>query len=722
LGTGHADAFRLAGEAARRGLGAAPPSPEKVMPTQANRILYVTPPSSADTLLLSSFSGTEAMSRLFSYQLQMVSESDAIQPADIVGKSITWSVTYKDNPPRYFNGYVSRFAGADVSARKLRAYRAQVVPWLWFLTRTSDCQIFQKQSATDIIQAVFSNFGFSDFTLNLKSTYAKRDYCVQYRETAFNFVSRLMEEEGISYFFTHDNGKHTLVLFDQTGAYTAVPSDPNAAAAPGGMLDTWDHQYEFRPGKWTRTDYNFETPSTSLLTSTPTVLSLPNISNYEMFDYPGDYLVKADGDASTKLRMQEDEVPYEIGSATSECPAFTPGGTFELAGHSASSEDGLSYVVTDIQHWASDADFETGEGVADYHNSFHCIPDSVTFRPGRQTPKPLIAGAQTAVVVGPSGEEIYTDKYGRVKVQFFWDRYGTNDENSSCWIRVSENWAGKNWGIVFNPRIGQEVLVEFLEGDPDRPIITGRVYNAVQMPPYALPANQTMSTIKTRSSKSGTTDNFNELRFEDKKGSEEIFFHAEKDYNREVENNDTLKVGSSNAADGSQTINIYNNRTETVQTGNESVTISKGNRTVTVSQGDDAHVVTQGKRTVTVQGDDTHEVKQGNRSVKIDMGNDSLELSQGNRSVKIDMGNDSLELSLGNQTTKLDLGASSTEAMQSITLKVGQNSITIDQTGITISGLQVSIQGQIQVQASAPMVTLSGDAMVQISGGITMIG
>ena len=691
-------------------------------PQQKNRILFVTPPSTASSLLVSSFSGTEALSRLFSYQLQMVSESDTIEAKDIVGKSITWSVQYKSNPPRYYNGYVNRFSGGDVSARKLRTYRAQVVPWLWFLTRSSDCQIFQKKSAPDIIQAVFSAFGFTDFTVDLKGTHPKRDYCVQYRETAFNFVSRLMEEEGIAYFFKHDNGKHTLVLFDQKSSYQDIPATAGAATTPGGMIDSWDHQYEYRPGKWTRTDYNFETPSTSLLTSTPTTLKLTDISKYEMFDYPGDYMVKADGDASTKLRMEEDEVPFEIATGTSECPGFTPGSKFKLTGHSAAAEEGKGYVVTDIQHSASDVDFETGEGTADYHNSFHCIPDSVTYRPGRLTPKPLIAGAQTAVVVGPAGEEIYTDKYGRVKVQFFWDRKGKKDENSSCWIRVSENWAGKNWGIVFNPRIGQEVIVEFLEGDPDRPIVTGRVYNAEQMPPYDLPANQTQSTIKTRSSKKGTADNFNELRFEDKKGSEEIFFHAEKDFNREVENNDTLKVGSDKADDGSQTIEIYKDRTETVKTGNEKVTIEKGNRTVTVKEGDDVHEVTKGKRTVTVQADDTHEVKQGNRSVLVDQGNDSHDVKMGNRDVKVEMGNDSLKISMGNQTTKLDLGASSTEAMQSIELKVGQSSIKIDQMGVTIKGMMISIQGQVQTEVKGVMVSVSGDAMTQIKGGITMIG
>jgi type VI secretion system secreted protein VgrG len=303
------------------------------------------------------------------------------------------------------------------------------------------------------------------------------------------------------------------------------------------------------------------------------------------------------------------------------------------------------------------------------------------------TPKPFVQGTQTAVVVGPSGQEIFTDKYGRVKVQFHWDRLGKNDADSSCWLRVGSIWAGKGWGAVHIPRIGQEVIVAFEEGDPDRPIIIGSVYNADMMPPYTLPDNMTQSGIKSRSTLKGTADNFNELRFEDKKGSEQVYFHAEKDFDRVVENNDTLKVGSSKAEDGSQTIEIWKNRTETVKQGNETVTIEQGNRTVSVNQ-----------------GNDEHNVKQGNRSVVINMGNDSLAIK------------------MGNQTTKLDMGASSTEAMQSITLKVGQNSITIDQTGVTIKGMMVSIEGQVQTTVKGLMTQVQGSAMTQIQGGITMIG
>jgi type VI secretion system secreted protein VgrG len=388
-------------------------------------------------------------------------------------------------------------------------------------------------------------------------------------------------------------------------------------------------------------------------------------------------------------------------------------------------------VITSIQHSTTESSYGSSAAGSSYSNVFTCIPASVPFRPPRTTPKPMVQGLQTAVVTGPGGEEIYVDKYGRVKVQFFWDRKGKKDDKSSCWIRVVEQWAGKNWGFVCNPRIGQEVIVDFLEGDPDRPLITGRVYNASQMPPYNLPDNLTQSGIKSRSSKGGSPTNFNEIRFEDKKGSEEVYVHAEKDFNRVVENNDTLKVGfdkkdkgdqtvqvfnnqglavgasgcddgsqtikiwnnqaltvgNDQAKDGSQTITIYKDRTETVKTGNESVTIEQGNRTVTVQQGNDTH-----------------------------------EISQGNRAVTIDMGNDTLTIKMGNQTTKLNLGASSTEAMQSIELKVGQNSIKIDQMGITLSGMMVKVQGQIQTQVQGTMVQVSGDAMTQISGGITMIG
>ena len=359
---------------------------------------------------------------------------------------------------------------------------------------------------------------------------------------------------------------------------------------------------------------------------------------------------------------------------------------------------------------------------------------ALPFRPLQTTPRPRVAGAQTAVVVGPSGQEIFTDKYSRIKVQFFWDRLGTNDANSSCWLRVATPWAGQQWGMIHVPRIGQEVLVDFLEGDPDRPIVVGSLYNDANMPPYTLPDNATQSGIRSRSSAGGDATTYNEIMFEDKKGSELIRVHAQKDATRVVLNNDSLTVGSSDSntcADGSQTISIYKDRTETVETGNETITIKQGNRSVTVSKGNDSHEVSQGNRSVTIdQGNDTFKVSAGKRDTTISQ-NDTLEIQQGDRVVKIDMGNDTLTISqgnqsttisIGNQTTTASAGSITTKAMQGITLQCGESSIKLTPSGITISGMTISVSGQMQTQVSGAMsCQVSSDVELKLQGTITMI-
>jgi type VI secretion system secreted protein VgrG len=644
---------------------------------QKPRGLVLKTPLGPDVLLLTEMSGEEHMSRLFSYDLRMLSAEDGLKAEDIVGKQVTFSVAYPDGSERFFNGYVNRFSSLGTGDR-LSVYRAQVVPWLWFLTRSANCRIFQEKSVPDIIKDVFDKLGFSGkYELQLQGQHPPWDYCVQYRETDFNFVSRLMEQEGIFYFFRHEDGKHTLVLADAASAYQDCRDDQVdfshnlSGPTPFDQITSWEHQYEFKSGKWSQTDYNFETPSTNLMTQVPSTVPLDGVSKYEVYDYPGEYEKKPDGDSDTKLRMEAEEAGYDVVHATSYCRSFTPGAKFKLKRHHASAEAGKSYVIVSVRHAAGvGGGYLTGGDPANdgYGNSFTCIPSTVTFRPERITPKPCIHGSQTAIVTGPSGEEIWPDKYSRVKVQFYWDREGKKDDKSSCWIRVAQPWTGKQWGSIHIPRVGQEVIVSYLEGDPDRPLITGMVYNAETMPPYALPDNKTQTGIKTRSSKQGGAANFNELRFEDKKDSEEIYFHAEKDFNRVVENNDTLKVGFDKKDQGDQTIDIYNNRT-----------------------------------------------------VTLDQGNDKLEVKQGDRTVLVDMGNDSLTIKMGNQTTKLNMGAASTEAMQSITLKVGQNSITIDQTGVTIKGMMVTLDGQIQTQVKGLMTQINGSAMLQAQGAITMI-
>jgi type VI secretion system secreted protein VgrG len=521
--------------------------------TQDNRLIAIDTPLGDDVLLLQGFTGHEGISRLFRFNLDLLSDNNSISFDDIVGQNVSISVTLSDQTLRYFNGFVSRFAQSGSDAR-FTHYQMEVVPWLWFLTRNANCRIFQNMSYPDIVQQVFSDAGFSDFKSSLTGSYDPQEYCVQYRESDFNFVSRLMEHVGIFYFFEHENGKHTLVLADSTSAYQPCPGQSSAQfdQAGGGrdaddVVTGWNMEQELRTGKYSVTDYNFQTPSTSLLSSEPTVVEVDGNTNYEMYDYPGIHLTQSDGAAVAKLRMQEEEATHMVMSGSSTCRVFTSGYQFDLEDHYRDDMN-ASYLLTEVQHVASEGGSYnmTGGGAGEsYSNHFTCIPADVPFRPPRVTHKPFVQGPQPALVVGKAGEEIWVDNYGRVIVQFYWDRLGNNDENSSCWVRVSQPWAGGNWGAMWIPRIGQEVIVSFLEGDPDRPIITGRVYNAEEMPPYPLPDNQTVSTFKSRSSKGGGSSNFNELRFEDKMGSEQIFMNAEKEMDLRVETNSREFIGAS---------------------------------------------------------------------------------------------------------------------------------------------------------------------------------
>ncbi|MGL4554206.1 MAG: type VI secretion system Vgr family protein [Gemmataceae bacterium] len=513
-----------------------------------SRLLTVTTPLGADAFLLHGLSGTEAFSRLFTFTLDLVSHQEDVQPKDIVGKPVTAHVQHSSGRVRHFNGFISRFATGAKLAHGLRQYRAELVPWLWFLTRTSNCRVYSKtaKEATtpEILEAVFKEFGFADFKLDLKRSYAKWKYCVQYRETAFNFVSRLMEQAGMFYYFVQQNGKHTLVISDHAGSYKDCEENSLRYLPSHGHFHTitrWEHEWEFRPGKWAHTDYNFETPSTSLLATTNTMVKLPGVGKYEMFDYPGEYLVKKEGEADVKARMEEDEAPHDVVSGGGHAVSFFPGGKFTMAEHDIGSEAGKKYVLTSVRHSATDTTAASDPEPPTYDNSFTCIPDAVTFRPPRVTPKPTVVGTQPAVVVGPKGQELHTDKYGRVMVQFFWDRDGKRDENSTCWIRVAQVMAGKRWGASFWPRIGQEVLVAFHEGDPDQPVVVGTLYNAEQMPPYQGdgPDGKHKSDNKVSGYKSNTTmggAGYNEWRFDDTKGKEEIFLHAEKDIDTRVKN------------------------------------------------------------------------------------------------------------------------------------------------------------------------------------------
>jgi type VI secretion system secreted protein VgrG len=520
--------------------------------TQDERLIQIDSPLGKDELLLKSFTGSDAISKLFAFSLDLLSENPSISFDQIVGQRVSISITQVDGDQRYINGFVSRFSQSGADAR-FTHYHAEVVPWLWFLTRSAACRIFQNMTVPDIITKVFTDLGFNDSKKSLQGSYEQWDYCVQYRETAFNFVSRLMEQEGIYYFFEHEKDKHTLVLADRPNAHKPCPGQPKGRLdfTPGGFLKEdvvhdWQMEQELRTGKYSLKDYNFETPSTDLGVKEPSIINVDGNSKYELYDYPGEYMSKSEGETIAKTRMQEEEAAHLLATGSSNCRGFVAGFRFDLEGHSRKDMN-KSYVLTEVHHSASVGEAyhdESSGNQEQYSNHFTCIPQSVPFRPARLTPKPFVQGPQTAAVVGKSGEEIWVDKYGRVKVQFYWDREGKKDENSSCWVRVSQPWAGKNWGAVWIPRIGQEVIIDFLEGDPDQPIITGRVYNAEQMPPYTLPDNQTQSGFMSHSSKGGDSKNYNEIRFEDKKGSEDLLIHAEKTMHNSVEASQFITVGA----------------------------------------------------------------------------------------------------------------------------------------------------------------------------------
>ena len=556
--------------------------------TQDNTYLTVTTPLGADVLMLTSMHGEEGMSSLFYFDLEMVSTDAGLDFSQIVGKSVTVSLSLDDSNARCINGVVTRFVQTGGNLN-FATYHAEMRPWLWWLTLRTDSRIFQEKTTPDIIKAVFADLGFTDYRVATSATYTAREYCVQYQESAFDFISRLMEEDGIFYFFEHEDGKHTLVLADASSANAACPNLAKARFHPASgsqnefdIVYRWSLEQQAVPKTFSTEDFNFETPSAELLAKKE-----GSAGRMEVYEYPGGYKAKGAGDGIAAIRLQELQHPALTMRGDSYCRAFVPGYKFALTGHFREDMN-TDYVLRRVAHSA------THEA---YSNTFDAYPLSVPFRPPRITPRARVMGAQTATVVGKSGEEIWTDKYGRVKVQFHWDQQGKKDENSSCWVRVAHGWAGQGWGMMFLPRIGQEVIVSFLEGDPDRPIITGSVYNAEKTVPYALPGEQTKSTIMGYSSKGGGGNN--EIRFEDKKDSEEVYAHAQKDMTIKVENDRKKDV----LHDEINT--IKNDRTTTIQEGNEKLVVSKGDRTVQVETGKETHEV-KGERLLTVTGNETH--------------------------------------------------------------------------------------------------------------------
>ncbi len=536
----------------------------KIEASQDSRQLSVATNLGKDFFLLKSVSGNDRLSGLFEYELEMLCDDPSVDPAEMIGQNVTFSIQRMDGERTYYNGYISRF-WCEGTSDLATGYRATVVPWLWFLTQTTDCRIFQDRTTPEILETVFQDFGFASVnTANVRGEYDKREYCVQYRESDFDFVSRMMEEEGIFYFHHHENGKHVLYLSDGTSAYSDLEEHEVIFPDPGHVKDylsailAWQHKYRFLTGKVAHTDYSFKAPKNDLMSNEPTRIEIPMMKNLERYDYPGRFEATSGGRNFARVRMQEIEVDHDQVFGESSYVSFRTAGQFRVGTHRVPAEKGKVYVLSQVELNASVGGTYitgTGEGEFQFQNRFVAIPSDVVFRPQRSTPTAVVEGPQTAVIVGPKGEEIFTDEYGRVKVQFHWDRRGELNENSSCWIRVSQAHAGGGWGGIDLPRIGEEVIVDFLEGDPDKPIITGRVYNGKNQPPFALPAGMTRSGMKSNTHKGSGS---NEMSMDDTAGKEQIRTNAQYNMDTAVGNNQTLIVNVDRTED------IVNNDSLTV--------------------------------------------------------------------------------------------------------------------------------------------------------------
>lgn len=582
-------------------------------------------PLSFDTI-----DAVEELGRPFCYTLNLISGTLRSDLNTLLGSSATIAFNLTDSSKRYVNGILTRAVFVGLVDANYR-YRLELRPWIWLLSQARSCRIFQQKSVWDIITGVFRDAGFTNFEDKRQNESGSQllDYCVQYDETSLDFVSRLMEKYGLYYYFTHTSSQHTLVMADDPNSHTALPAalpyhvQGSERDSTEDHVTSWAADLALQPGAVTFRDYNFTTPSADL-TAKSLQPSSTTYGHMEVYSYPGPYDTAADGQKLATVRMQTYSSNAEVVRGATNARALAVGSKFTLSGSEDSTQNREYLVIAATSQLVAGAGtaVKAGTVLDSYGCRFSAIPGATVFRTDQRTPWPVMRGPQTAKVVGAAGDEITTDHYGRIKISFFWDRDSKQDENSSCWVRVAQGWAGVSWGSIFIPRIGQEVVVDFLDGNPDRPIVTGCVYNATTTTPYPLPDNKTRSTIKTNSSPGGS--GFNELRFEDKAGDEEVFFQAQKDYNKVVLHNETVKI-----------------------TQDTTTTVAQGNRAVTVSAG-----------------------------------------------------NDDLTVSAGNHSVTVSAGTSTISAGQSITLKVGANSIVIDTSGVTINGTKIGLTASAQLQAN----------------------
>jgi len=698
------------------------------------RDTLVTGPLDDGVLLLETFQGKETLGTPYRYDLTLLSDDANIAVDKVLGQSLTVHIKLDTGEFRFFNGIVTYFAKTGMAMKHTR-YVAILNPKLTLFDYTRDCRIFFDEDAPTHATKVLADRGFTDVENTLQGNYPKREYCVQYRETDFNFVQRLLEEEGIYYFFKHEKDKHMLVLADSAGAHATVPGYESILYLPKQRKQSREEEHfwslsavgSLYPGKFSVLrgyDYTKPRPSVAQIEQRISLKDQPG-PDFEDYDYPGGLSEKPDAEAQSEILVEGGQVANTIIEVEGNTMALGTGDLVKLRKPLSiegefnpfwdEADFDKEYLITSASYAISINQYETGDVAASdepFKATYTLLDSQSHFHPPRSAHKPRIEGPQTAIVVGPAADEIYTDKFGRVKVQFDWDRLGNRDEESSCWVRVSQVWAGKQWGAMHIPRIGHEVIVQFLDGDPDRPIITGRVYNTDNMPPYALPDNKTQSGIKSRSSKGGAASNFNEIRFEDLKGKEEFHIQAEKDMSTLVKHNESLSVG------GDRSVSV---------TGNQSVTISgKGHSpvhstvsvtgkhtfdasdtikiqaptSITLECGGSTIVMVPGSITITAGGGaklvlDANALTQANGGGKTL--HDANVLHQSNAGAKILLDANVRAESSGGSALQLDgnalvdgKGTATLQGASSATISAGGSSVKTSSGGIDVAGSMVN--------------------------------
>lgn len=569
-----------------------------------NRVFTLDSPH-GDGLKFHTLDGSDELGRLFEYRIEALADSHSLSLKDLLGKPVTVRIEQQDLSTRYLNGIVARASLSGRRAERYYGYELIVRPWLWLATRRSDCRIFQNKTVPEIVQEVLSTYGFP-IENHLAESYVPRDYCVQYNETDAAFVSRLMEFEGIYFWFRHAEDTHTLMLGDAMSSHTVLPgyetipyiARDRTAIADEEHIDGWLPAQEVSVGKHQTTDYDYTKPRADLSSQKVDPRGHDH-DGFASFEWPGGYRDDAPGAHYSRVRLEEQQAEHERANADTDVRGVAPGYLFTLE-HCPRADQNREYLIVRCQYRFQENAYASDQGAeAVVHQTMMLVqPSSLPYRSPRETPRPRTNGPQTATVVGPPGEEIWTDQYGRVKLQFRWDRYGQSNQDSSCWVRVSSPWAGGGFGGVQIPRVGDEVVVDFLNGDPDEPIVTGRVFNGEKMPPWGLPGSATQSGLLSRSSPGGTTDHANAFRFEDKKGAEQLWMHAERNFDAETEADHSLSVGNNHThtVGNDETMQVKNNRQRSV---GQNETVNIGQNRVAQIGANETHAV-GGNRTRTV--------------------------------------------------------------------------------------------------------------------------